>query len=95
MKVDLPGMYCDKNGDDQFAVKLRDVDVIPESHYNLISVTKLTEEGHKVSGNKKDGLLSKKEDGSLSLTSESKLLREYCGVHKFDDLNLKEKLLQE
>ena len=32
MEVDLPGMYCDKNGDDQFAVKLRDVDVIPESH---------------------------------------------------------------
>jgi len=56
MEVDLPGMYCDKNGDDQFAVKLRDVDVIPESHYNLISVTKLMEEGHKVSGNKKDGL---------------------------------------
>ena len=54
--VDLPGMYCDKNGNNQFAVKLRDVDVIPESHYNLISVTKLMEEGHKVSGNKKDGL---------------------------------------
>ncbi len=32
------------------------MDVIPESHYNLISVTKLMEEGHKVSGNKKDGL---------------------------------------
>ncbi len=32
------------------------MDVIPESHYNLISVTKLIEEGHKVSGNKKDGL---------------------------------------
>jgi hypothetical protein len=56
MEVELPGMYCDKNGDNQFAVKLRDVDVIPESHYNLISVTKLMEECHKVSGNKKDGL---------------------------------------
>jgi len=30
------------------------VDIIPESHYNLISVTKLMEEGHKVSGNKKE-----------------------------------------
>ena len=39
MEVDLLGMYCDKSGDDQFAVKLRDVDVIPESHYNLISLT--------------------------------------------------------
>ncbi len=29
---------------------------IPESHYNLISLTKLMEEGHKVIGNKKDGL---------------------------------------
>ncbi len=60
MEVDLPGMYCDKNGDDQCAVKLRDVDVIPESHYNLISLTKLMEEGHKVTGNKKDGLSVKK-----------------------------------
>ena len=56
MEVDLPGMYCDKAGDDQFAVKLRDVDVIPESHYNLISLTKLMEEGYMVIGTKKDGL---------------------------------------
>jgi hypothetical protein len=32
------------------------VDIIPESHYNCISLTKLLEEGHKVTGNKKDGL---------------------------------------
>ena len=95
MEVDLPGMYCDKNGDNQFAVKLRDVDVIPESHYNLISLTKLMEEGHKVTRNKKDGLSVKKEDGSLSLISELKLLREYFGVHTFVDKNLKEKSLQE
>ena len=63
MEVDLPGMYCDKNGDDQFAVKLQDDDVIPKSHYNLISLTKLMEEGRKVIGNKKDGLSVKKEDG--------------------------------
>ena len=56
MEVDFPGMYCDKAGDDQFAVKLRDVDVIPESHYNLISLTKLMEEGYMVIGTKKDGL---------------------------------------
>ena len=56
MEVDLPGMYCDKSGDDQFSVKLRDVDVIPESHYNLISLTKLMEEGYKEVGTKKDGL---------------------------------------
>jgi hypothetical protein len=60
MEVDLPGMYCDKSGDDKFAVKLQDVDVIPESHNNLISITKLMEEGYKVVGTKKDGLSVKK-----------------------------------
>jgi hypothetical protein len=29
MEVDLPGMYCDKHGNDQFAVKLRDVMSFP------------------------------------------------------------------
>ena len=47
-------MYCNESGKDQFAVKLRNVDIIPESHYNLISITKLMEEGHKVTWNKKD-----------------------------------------
>jgi hypothetical protein len=65
MEVDLPGMYCDKHGDDQFAVKLRDIDVIPESHYNLISLMNLMEEGHKVIGNKKDGLSAKKGGRSI------------------------------
>jgi hypothetical protein len=60
MEVDLPGMYCDKSGEDQFAVKLRNVDVIPESHYNLISITKLMEEDHKVSGNKNDSITLQK-----------------------------------
>ena len=52
MEVDIPKTYYDKNRD-EFAVKLRNVDVIPESHYNLMSITKLIEEGHKLSGNKK------------------------------------------
>jgi hypothetical protein len=52
MEVDLPEMYCNKSDKDQFAVKLQNVDVIPESHYNLISIMKLIEEGHKVTGNK-------------------------------------------
>ena len=39
MEVDIPGVYCDKTGEEQFAVKLRCVDVIPESHYNLMSIT--------------------------------------------------------
>jgi hypothetical protein len=60
MEVDLPGMYCNKSGEDQFAVKLQNVNVIPKSHYNMISITKLMEEGHKVTGNKKDGITVKK-----------------------------------
>jgi hypothetical protein len=60
MEVDLPGMYCDKSGEDQFAVKLWKADAVPESHYNLISITKLMEEGHKISGNKKDGITLQK-----------------------------------
>jgi hypothetical protein len=53
-------MYCNKSGKDQFAVKLQNVNVIPKSHYNLISITKLMEEGHKVTGDKKDGITVKK-----------------------------------
>ncbi len=60
MEVDLPGMYCDKSGEDQFAVKLQNVDIIPKSHYNLISIRKLMEEGHKMTGNKKDGITVEK-----------------------------------
>ena len=65
MEVDHTGMYCDKHGNDQFAVKLQDIDVIPESQYNLISLTKLMEEGHRVIENKKDGLSVEK--GGLSI----------------------------
>jgi hypothetical protein len=39
MEVDIPGVYCNKTGEELFAVKLRCVDVIPESHYNLMSLT--------------------------------------------------------
>ncbi len=53
-------MYCNKSGKDQFAVKLQNVGIIPKSHYNLISITKLMEEGQIVTGNKKYGLTVKK-----------------------------------
>jgi hypothetical protein len=38
------------------SVKLCGVDVIPESHYNLMSITKLMEEGHKMTANSKEGI---------------------------------------
>ncbi len=51
MEVDIPGVYCNKIGEELFAVKLHCVDVIPESHYNLMSLTQLMEEGHKMTAN--------------------------------------------
>ncbi len=60
VEVDLPGTYCDKYREGQFTVKLRNIDVIPESHYNLISITRLMEEGHIVKVNKKDGIIVQK-----------------------------------
>jgi hypothetical protein len=58
--VDILGIYCDKNGDEQFAVKLQSIDIIPESHYNLISITRLMDKGHSVKANKKDGITVQK-----------------------------------
>jgi hypothetical protein len=49
-------MYCNKNCNEQFTVKLCNVDLIPVSHYNLISITRLIEEGHKLSRNKNKGI---------------------------------------
>ncbi len=86
MEVDLSGMYCDKNRDDLFAVKLWDVDIIPKSHCNLISLTKLMEKGQ-WQGTRRMVCLSKKADESLSLTSDS--------TPTLNDLSPKEKLLQE
>ena len=60
MVVDLPGTYCDKRGEEQFAVNLQNMDVIPENHYNLISITKLIDEGHQVTANKKDDIAVQK-----------------------------------
>ncbi len=60
VEVDLPGIYCDKKGEEQFAVKLCNVEVILESHYNLYSTTRLMEEGHLVKDNKKDGITAQK-----------------------------------
>jgi hypothetical protein len=59
-EVDIPGIYCDKNGDEQFAVKLQSINTIPESHYNLISITQLMEEGHSAKANKKDKITVQK-----------------------------------
>jgi hypothetical protein len=55
---DLPRIYCDTNGGKQFAVKLHNVNVILESHYNICSITQLMEKGHLVKANKKDGIMA-------------------------------------
>jgi hypothetical protein len=60
MEVDIPGKYCNKSGEEQFAVKLQNVDIILESYYNLISIKILMEEGHKVTADKNDGITVQK-----------------------------------
>jgi hypothetical protein len=60
VEVDLPGFYFDKNGEKQFAVKLHNIDVISESHYNLCIITQLMEEGHWVKANNKDEITAQK-----------------------------------
>jgi hypothetical protein len=94
MEVDLPEMYCNKSSEDKFAVKHAYVDIIPESHYNLISITKLMEEGHKMTGNKKDGITVEKGTRVIKF-DKLKPQKEYCGVHTSSNLSLMEKLLQE
>jgi hypothetical protein len=48
-------MYCDKSGEDQFVVNLQNIDNIIKSHYNMISIMKLIEEGHKITGTVEKG----------------------------------------
>jgi hypothetical protein len=60
MDADLPGMYCNKSSKVKCAVKLQNVDFVPKSHCNLISITELMEEGHKVTADKKDGITVQK-----------------------------------
>jgi hypothetical protein len=60
MEVNIQGMYCSKNGNEQFTVKLHNVDIIPVSHYILISITRVIEEGHKLSGNTTKGITLEK-----------------------------------
>jgi hypothetical protein len=60
MEVDLPGIYCDKNGKELFAVKLHNLDVILESHYNLVRIKQLMEEGHSMKAKNKDGITAQK-----------------------------------
>jgi hypothetical protein len=96
MEVDLPGMYCNKSSKDQFAVKLRKMDVIPESHYNLISITKLIKKCHKVIGNKKVGITVKK--GRRQVIKFDVRVETPKGVlwcAHASNLSLREKLLQE
>ena len=60
LEVDILGFYCNKTSKEQFVVKLHCVDVIPESHYNLMSITKLMEEGHRMTVHRRDGITLEK-----------------------------------
>ena len=89
-------MYYDKSGEDQFAVKLQNVDVIPKSHYNLISITKLMEEGCKIAGNKKDGITLQKGSQVIKFDIKVKTPKGvlWCAYIKRPEARM-ERLLQE
>jgi hypothetical protein len=76
-------------------VKLQNVDIIPKSHYNLISITKLMEEGHKVTGNKEDGITVKKSRQVIKFDIRAKIPKGVLGEHTSSKLSLTEKSLQE
>src|SRR5687768_13988093 len=38
--ADLPGTLCDKNGNQVMRVNMRGVNIVPDSQFNLFSVTK-------------------------------------------------------
>src|SRR5688572_24468807 len=50
--ADLPGMLCDKNGNQMMRVDMRGVKIVPDSQFNLFCVTKRQKMGWKLGGDK-------------------------------------------
>ncbi len=63
------------NGKEQFAVKFHNVDVILESHYNLVSITRLIEEDLLVKANKKDVITAQKCGQVIKFNIRVKMLK--------------------
>ena len=48
--ADLPGMVCDKNGNQLMKVNMKGVKIVPDSQFNLFSITKRQKQGWKLGG---------------------------------------------
>ena len=57
--VKIPGRVCDKNGKVQMEGTLNEVMICPDAEFNLFSITRMTQSGWELSGNK-DALVLKK-----------------------------------
>ena len=57
--VKIPGRVCDKNGNVQMEGTLNEVMIFPDAEFNLFSITRMTQSGWELSGNK-DALVLKK-----------------------------------
>ena len=60
--ADIPGMVWDKNGNKLHPTILKDVAIVPNSGYNLFSLTKMMSAGWKLIGDKKSLKLKKDKD---------------------------------
>ena len=61
-KCDLSGVVCNKNGQEIKRVAMKNVKLVPNSKYNLFSVTQRVVDGWKIGGDKKKGLYLEKSD---------------------------------
>ena len=57
---DVSGTVCNKHGQEVQKVKLEKVKYVPNSKYNLFSVTKRVDQGYKIGGDKINGLFPEK-----------------------------------
>ena len=63
--ADIPGMVCDKNGNKLHRTILKDVAIVPNSGYNLFSLTKMMSDGWILIG-EKNSLKLKKDDTEIN-----------------------------
>jgi hypothetical protein len=48
--IDLSGWKCDKAGNKEFKIQMKDVKVVPDNKFNLFSITKRLSSGWKLGG---------------------------------------------
>ena len=67
-QVDLPGIICDKHGNEKQHVTLKKARYIPKANFNMLSLTKLLMNGWEMSGDA-DVIVMRKGSAQIRLTS--------------------------